>query len=128
MMGAISAAKGAILAALFFAGVAAGGVGVGKWNGAKIERLTRDLADATRIASGERAARVELTAQCQARDAAASDGESRRDAVRRAAEQAIREADDAAAAGDDGLGALLERLRGDGTPAGTPAGATGRAP
>lgn len=128
-MGAISAVKGAILAALFFAGVLAGGVGVAKWNGAKIERLTRDLADATRIASGERAARLELTAQCQARDAAASDGADRRDAVRRAVDDAMREADDAAASGDDGLGALLERLRGGSGPAaGTPAGGAGRPP
>jgi len=125
-MGFLAGLKGAILAALFAGGVIVGAGGMWKWQEAKVAQLRNDLADAVRAAAGERAARIELTAQCAARDAAASDGEDRRAAVRRAVDQAIREADDAAASGDDGLGALLERLRGaDGPARAAPGGAGG---
>lgn len=104
--------------------IAAGGVYSGlRWQAGPLEKARADLALAVRAAAVEQAARRELTAQCEARDQASSDAQDRRDAVQRAVDRAITEANDAAAAGDDGLGALLGRVRGQ-SPA-APGGAGG---
>jgi hypothetical protein len=95
-------------AALLLAGGFYGGL---RWQAGPLEKARADLVLATRVAAVEQAARRELTAQCEARDAASSDAQNRRDAVQGAVERALREAHDAEAAGDDGLSLLLGRVR-----------------
>lgn len=113
------------IAALAFGGGFYGGI---RWQAGPLEKARGDLVLATRVAAVEQAARRELTAQCEARDAASSDAQNRRDAVQSAVDRAIQDAHDAEAAGDDGLAALLGRVRGQ-SPAGAGgAGGAGPAP
>lgn len=114
MFGIVSGAKAAIIGGAAVGLLAGGFAGGYKWQQGPLEKARGDLAIAARLAAGERAARETLDRMCRANDAAASDAATRSEAVRGAVERARREADDAAAAGDDGLDALLRRLREDG--------------
>lgn len=98
------AAIAVALAAGFYGGI--------RWQAGPLEKARGDLVLATRVAAVEQAARRELTAQCEARDAASSDAQNRRDAVQSAVDRAIQDAHDAEAAGDDGLSLFLDRVRG----------------
>ena len=113
------------VAVLAFGGGVYSGI---RWQAGPLEKARADLVLATRVAAVEQAARRELTAQCEARDVAASDGQTRRDAVQGAVDRALTEARDAEAAGDDGLSVLLDRVRGQSPAAAGSAGSPRNTP
>ncbi len=93
-------------------GASLGAIGMAKWDARALTEMTTRRDEAVRAYAAEQRVRQTVQEMCEAGNAAASDAATMGEAMRGAIERARQEADDAAANGDDGLGRLLDRLRG----------------